>query len=68
MRYEVHFLADGEEHIEIVDAPDAPAAASLIQYEHGRAEGTYELLAVTLIENDNDHSLSNSASATDASN
>jgi hypothetical protein len=68
MRYEVHYLADGEERIEIVDAPDAPAAASLIQYEHGRDEASYELLAVTLIENGNDHSLSNSASAKDSPN
>jgi hypothetical protein len=58
MRYEIHFLSNGEEQVEIVDAPDAPAAASLIQYEHGRSEESFELLAVTLLEGNDDHSLS----------
>jgi hypothetical protein len=58
MRYEIHFLSNGEEQVEIVDAPDAPAAASLIQYEHGRSEESFELLSVTVLEENDDHSLS----------
>jgi hypothetical protein len=50
MRYEVRYLTGGEEQTEIVDAPDAPAAVSLIQYEHGRDDVTFELLSVTLLD------------------
>jgi hypothetical protein len=67
MRYEIHYLAEGEERVEIVDAPDAPAAASLIQYEHGRSEESFELLSVTLLEDGHDSSLSNAATNSDAS-
>jgi hypothetical protein len=62
MRYEIRYLSEGEEQVEVVDAPDAPAAASLIQYEHGRSQESFELLSVTLLEENNNHSLSNAAS------
>jgi hypothetical protein len=61
MRYEVRYLAGGEEQTEIVDAPDAPAAVSLIQYEHGREDVSFELLSVTLQDTPENHSASNAA-------
>ncbi|MFL5761602.1 MAG: hypothetical protein ACJ789_17955 [Thermomicrobiales bacterium] len=64
MRYEIRFRSEGEERVEIVDAPDAPAAASLIQYEHGRSEESFELLSVTLLE-EHDHTISNAASGSE---
>jgi len=61
MRYEVRYLAGGEEQTEIVDAPDAPAAVSLIQYEHGREDVSFELLSVTLQDTPENHSASNAS-------
>jgi hypothetical protein len=61
MRYEVRYLAGGEEQTEIVDAPDAPAAVSLIQYEHGREDVSFELLSVTLQDTPENHSTSNAS-------
>jgi hypothetical protein len=61
MRYEVRYLAGGEEQTEIVDAPDAPAAVSLIQYEHGREDVSFELLSVTLLDAPENHSASNAS-------
>jgi hypothetical protein len=61
MRYEVRYLAGGEEQTEIVDAPDAPAAVSLIQYEHGREDVSFELLSVTLHDTPENHSASNAS-------
>jgi hypothetical protein len=66
MRYEVRYLAGGEEQTEIVDAPDAPAAVSLIQYEHGRDDMTFELLSVTLLDAPENHSASNAPTHSEA--
>jgi hypothetical protein len=63
MRYEVRYLAGGEEETEIVDAPDAPAAVSLIQYEHGRDDVTFELLSVTLLDEPTNHASDASSQA-----
>jgi hypothetical protein len=61
MRYEVRYLVGGEEKTEIVDSPDAPAAVSLIQYEHGREDISFELLSVTLLDSTENHSASNAS-------
>ena len=50
--YDVTYLSGGEEHTQRVEAVDAASAASRIQTEHGREEGMFELLSVTLIEPD----------------
>jgi hypothetical protein len=63
MRYEVRYMAEGEEQSEVVDAPDAPAAVSLIQYEHGRTDQSFELLSVTLLEAPDNHAVSNGSLA-----
>jgi hypothetical protein len=66
MRYEVRYLAGGEEQTEVVDAPDAPAAVSLIQYEHGREDSTFELLSVTLLDAPENHFESSEAARSGA--
>jgi hypothetical protein len=67
MRYEVRYLAGGEEQTEIVDAPDAPAAVSLMQYEHGREDTTFELLSVTLLDSPENQPPPNGSSPSEAS-
>ena len=67
MRYEVRYLVGGQEQTEAVDAPDAPAAVSLIQYEHGREDITFELLSVTLLDTLDNHSAPNESTHSEAS-
>jgi hypothetical protein len=50
MRYDVRYQVGGEEHVEQVDAPDAASAVSIVQTEHARDEGPFELISVTLLE------------------
>jgi hypothetical protein len=50
VKYEVRYLTGGEEQTDEVDAPDASAAVSLVQYEHGRDDSTFELLSVTVLD------------------
>ncbi len=52
--YDVTYLSGGEEFTQRVEAVDAASAASKVQIEHGREEGMFELLSVSLIEQD-DH-------------
>ncbi|MGH2533921.1 MAG: hypothetical protein ACRDJW_16660 [Thermomicrobiales bacterium] len=50
MRYEVLYLAGGEEHTDVVEAPDAAEAASVVQHDHGQTPESFELLSVHMIE------------------
>ena len=50
MRYEVLYLAGGEEQTDVVEALDAAEAASTVQHEHGRSAESFELLSVNLID------------------
>jgi hypothetical protein len=50
MRYEVHYLAGGEEHAEEIDAPDAAEAASIVENAAASADEGFELLSINLID------------------
>lgn len=49
-QYDVTYLSGGEEFTQRVEAVDAASAAASVQTEHGREEGMFELLSVSLIE------------------
>jgi hypothetical protein len=51
-QYDVTYLSGGEEFTQRVEAVDAASAASKVQTEHGREEGMFELLSISLIEPD----------------
>jgi hypothetical protein len=46
MRYQVRYLADGDEETAQVEADNAPEAAEATLAEHEHDEGHFELLAV----------------------
>lgn len=50
MRYDVTYQVGGEEFVERVEAPDAASAASIVQTNHARDEGMFELISVTLLD------------------
>ncbi len=52
--YDVTYLSGGEEFTQRVEAVDAASAAARVQTEHRREEGMFELLSVSLIEQE-DH-------------
>ena len=54
MRYEVTYQVDGQEHSDLVDAPDAAAAAAQVQNAHGRAAERFELIYVHLLDQPTD--------------
>jgi hypothetical protein len=58
--YDVTYQSGGDEHTQRVEAPDAATAASMIQTEHGREEGLFELIAVNLVEQPESDSASGS--------
>lgn len=68
MQYEVTYQIGGEEHVDVVEAPDAATAASRVRNAHQTDDGVFELLLVHLIEDENgdpvpaDESVAQSAS------
>jgi hypothetical protein len=50
MRYEVHYLAGGEEHAQEIEAPDAAEAASLVETVAASTDDGFELLSINLID------------------
>ncbi len=52
MQYEVTYQIGGEEHVDVVEAPDAATAASRVRHAHQTDDGTFELLLVHLIEDE----------------
>lgn len=52
MQYEVTYQIGGEEHVDVVEAPDAATAASRVRNAHQTDDGVFELLLVHLIEDE----------------
>ena len=52
--YDVVYQSGGQEFTQRVHADDAATAASMVQNEHRREEGLFELIAVNLIEQASD--------------
>ncbi|HET8524160.1 MAG TPA: hypothetical protein VFL82_13075 [Thermomicrobiales bacterium] len=50
MRYEVHYLAGGEEHAQEIEAPDAAEAASIVENAAGETDAGFELLSINLLD------------------
>lgn len=50
MQYEVTYQIGGEEHVDVVEAPDAATAASRVRNAHQTDDGMFELMLVHLIE------------------
>jgi hypothetical protein len=46
MRYQVRYLADGDEETARIEAANAPEAAETVEAEHEDDKGHFELLAV----------------------
>lgn len=49
-QYDVVYQSGGQEFTQRVQADDAASAAAMIQNEHRREEGLFELIAINLIE------------------
>ena len=56
MQYEVTYQIGGEEHVDVVEAPDAATAASRVRNAHQTEDGVFELLLVHLIEDGTEES------------
>jgi hypothetical protein len=56
MQYEVTYQIGGEEHVDVVEAPDAATAASRVRNAHQTEDGVFELLLVHLIEDETEES------------
>jgi hypothetical protein len=54
MQYEVTYQIGGEEHVDVVEAPDAATAASRVRNAHQTDDGAFELLLVHLIEDESE--------------
>lgn len=63
MRYEVRYMANNEEHSQIVDVDTAAEAADTVTREHSDRAESFELIQIQLLEDpsENDQALSTQA-------
>jgi hypothetical protein len=54
MKYEVRYLIDENEHMDVLEVESAAEAAARVQENHGGPDVTFELIQVQLIEEEAD--------------
>lgn len=55
MQYEVRFQVAGDDHIQTVEADSAAEAAAMVQEQYLQSNDSFELIQVTLLEDNMAH-------------